>query len=83
VTCTGFALELWELAAAVDCPGADSATSTAKPAVSAALVPSTQRRVRLTRASAASLLSGASGSRPGPALELCDLLMFAQAISHR
>ncbi len=83
MTDTGCALELCELAAAAECPGADSATSTANPAVSAALVPTTQRRVRLTRASAASLLSGASGSRPGPALEFSDLLMLAQAISQR
>ncbi len=83
MTDTGCALEPCELAAVAECPGADSATSTANPAVSAALVPTTQRRVRLTRASAASRLSGASGSRPGPALGFCDLLMVAEAISHR
>ena len=80
---TGWALDLCEPAADAEWPGADSATSTANPAVSAALVPTTQRRVRLTRASAAFRLSGASGSRPGPALGFCGLLMVAEAISHR
>jgi hypothetical protein len=37
-----------------DRPGETAATSTAKPAVSPAVLPITQRRVRLTRPSAAS-----------------------------
>lgn len=48
-------------------PGATAATSPAKPAVSAAAPAITQRRVRLTRASAASRISAARDrSEPGP-----------------
>lgn len=45
--------------AATECPGATAETSAAKPAVSAAHPTITQRRVRVTRASAASRASAA------------------------
>jgi hypothetical protein len=67
-------------------PGATAATSTAKPAVSPAVPPTTQRRVRLTRSSAASR-SDSAGDRPwDPMWGFCALLICSpgvKTISHQ
>jgi hypothetical protein len=79
---TGAALEL-DGDAAADRPGSTSATSTANPAVSAALPPITHRRVRLTRCNAASRLRWAAEPCSGPPIEFSVRLMVAKAISRQ
>jgi hypothetical protein len=60
-------------------PGATAATNPAKPAVSAAAPTITQRRVRLTRASAASRISTAR-ERSRPPVFRYSFLMFESTI---
>jgi hypothetical protein len=67
-------------------PGATAATSTAKPAVRPAVPPTTQRRVRLTRSSAASRSDCAGDRSWGPMWGFCQLLICSpgvKTISHQ
>jgi hypothetical protein len=79
---TGRALEL-DGDAAADRPGSTWATSTANPAVSAALPPTTHRRVRLTRCNAASRVRCAAEPCWVTPIEFSEGLMVAKAISRQ